>query len=127
MVILIVLIAVAVLATVKTLQSTLGAKVDRANAEVAAVTTEGGKEQLQKEKAKQARAEAAAQEKSDQGRAEAAPTGVPGGPDQGGPAPAVAVGAEPEDDTGGFNPFIIPIALGLFGLLGYVIMKSQKG
>jgi Flp pilus assembly pilin Flp len=138
-VILIVLIAMVVLAGIKAFQGTLGGKVEFANAEVAAVSTEGSDSQRRRANAKRAKereaasggnssgssqTQASAQDGSDNGGSSG--LADPDAPEQG-DAAAGAAAAQPEGGCGGFNPFAIPIGLGLLGLLGYVIMKSQKG
>lgn len=137
-VILIVLVAMVVLASIKALSGTLGGKVELANSEVAAVSTESSDAQRRRANAKRAREQEAGGQGSaansetlgsGQGRsAKGSTAGLaePDGPSVGEPAPGTP-GAAPEEGCGGFNPFIIPIGLGMLGLLGYVVMKSQKG
>jgi hypothetical protein len=140
MVILIVLIAMVVLASVKALQGTLGEKVEFASSEVGAVTTESGSSQRQRARMKRAReheatggdstssrTETGSTPKSSSGEGGLASVADSDGNAQGQAAAASKGGPAPEGGCGGFNPFLIPIALGLFGLLGYVVLKSQKG
>ncbi|QDG53193.1 hypothetical protein FIV42_21325 [Persicimonas caeni] len=141
-IILVVLVAMVVLASIKVLRDNLGNKVDEANTHVSAVSIdrEDPDEKRRRQKAKEM-----AQEGGEAGAGGSSEAGAKGqgsggsqgggaavaGPDDeaGGSAVASADGqaAAPEGGCGGFNPFIIPIALGLMGLLGYVVMKTKKG
>lgn len=150
MVVLIVLVALAVMAGIKALGSTMGAKMDEANTRVAQVSTEQVPGQYGKPASSASgRAEEAG---ATPNRAAAPAQATPGADDpddaskssargeSGDPqlvdapdvprqraAPVSNAAAPPDDGCGGFNPFLIPMVLGLLGLLGYVIGKSKKG
>lgn len=139
-VMLLVLIAMVVIASVKMLGGGIGQNVDFATDSVGAVSTDDN--EMERLRANQRKAEARKAARGGGSAASAsASTGGSAGSSGGGDsgesgaerragaasaqsAPAVA----PRGGCGGdFNPFLIPIALGMLGLLGYVVAKSQKG
>lgn len=135
--ILVVLVAMIVLASIKVLRDTMGDKVGEANERVASVTTEQDEQEQRRKQATWRDGDDEGARQSSQGaNAEAGGQGGsqgddsvasgPGGlrnmPDGTDSAPA----ARSEGGCGGFNPFVIPIILGLLGLLGYVITKAKK-
>lgn len=141
--ILMVLVAMVILASIKVLRDTLGDKVNSANDSVAEVSMESAAERDQRRLRENAKKNAAGGAQSGQasaggaGEGSAAAGSSGAGASGAGPSPSGgaaaataqpgAAQAEPESGCGGFNPFIIPIALGLAGLLGYVVLKSKKG
>ncbi|MFP4599180.1 MAG: hypothetical protein ACLFVJ_13060 [Persicimonas sp.] len=133
-----VLVAMVILASVKVLQDTVGGKVGQANEQVnRGVSTESAEQRDERRRhanAKKAADQTGASEggqaadgsgsgTGDDGQkvvdAPEAPRGPGGRTDQ--------AAASSPGGCGGFNPFIIPIALGLLGLLGYIFMKTKKG
>ena len=138
--ILIILVALVILASVKVLRDSLANKAETANEHVSAVSIdrEDPDEKRRRQKAKMAsrgggEAAGSQAEASQQARTPGAGEGSPNaasteeGGDPIGEAPAESGAAPPQGGCGGFNPFIIPIVLGLLGLLGYVVMKTKKG
>lgn len=136
-VMLLVLVAMVVVAGLKVFGGGVGQKVEFANDSVGAVSIQDN--EMDRLRANQRRADA---KRASQGRgAAAAPSGAAGTPQaegaategstdkkSGAPAPAQTNAAvAPTGGCGGFNPFAIPIILGLLGLLGYVVVKSRKG
>ncbi len=141
-IILVVLVAMVVLASIKVLRDNLGNKVDEANTHVSTVSMdrEDPDETRRRRNAKELEAQGgegggASEASGDQegsGGSEGGSDGAvaaSGGHEADGEAVAAgdAAGPPPDEGCGGFNPFIIPIALGLLGLLGYVVMKTRKG
>jgi Flp pilus assembly pilin Flp len=133
--ILVVLVTMVVLASIKVLRDTMGDKADEASTRVASVTTEKGDEDRQERASWRDDGDGAVQgesgadqEAAGQGGSQDSDTVArgPGGlrnmPDGTDSTPA----AHSEGGCGGFNPFLIPIILGLLGLLGYVITKAKK-
>lgn len=138
-VILLVLIAMVAIAMIKLLGGNIGGKVEFANDSVSAVSTENN--EMERLRANQRAAEARRGSGGGGSAAEASQSAAPGQP-AGAASPASSndprerAAASARATTavapsggcgGGFNPFVIPIALGLLGLLGYVVVKSQKG
>ena len=133
LIIIIVLVALVIMASVKMFQGNLGTKVELANDQVASVSTESDEERRLRERGRQADQARAQREQSSKkrGQDEEAEKVARGEehrrkhadlPDH---RPQAGAAAQPS--CGGFNPFLIPIVLGLLGLLGYVIAKSKKG
>lgn len=137
-IILVVLVSMVVLASIKVLRDNLGNKVDEANTHVAAVSLdrqdpdEARRKQNEKEAARASAVEASADDSTepaaaDGARADRAVASSSSGEAVGEVDAAGAAAEQPAGGCGGFNPFIIPIFLGLLGLLGYVVMKTKKG
>ncbi len=133
-IILLVLVAMVILSIVKMFSNNLGTKVNKANSAVASLSTEDPDARRVRENGKKAwkgqngaaapagEQQPAAGGSKGNGAAAAANAGKQGAPTQ------TAAGTPTvQEGCGGFNPFVIPIALGLAGLLGYVIMKTKKG
>lgn len=143
-VMLLVLIAMLVIAGIKMLGGGIGQKVEFASDSVGAVSTESG--EMERLRENQREAEVRRKRKGGQvaaGASQKDPTahaskgaGQQGAGQANGPraseganaaASSPAATASSGGCGGGFNPFVVPIALGLLGLLGYVVVKSQKG
>jgi hypothetical protein len=130
----IVLVAMIVMAGIKVFEGGISTKVELANESVGSISTEN--KDLEKlhergRKSRKARAAAAGSDSpSTTGAAKSdgsAADGAPGEKKGNHPAAAGQGAVAAQGGCGGFNPFLIPIALGLAGLLGYVILKSKKG
>lgn len=136
-IILVLLVAMVVLASIKVLRDNLGNKVEEANTHVSAVSLEREdpdevrRRRNAKEASQEAQGHSSAQASQDDSTGSRSGDDVSaasgGGAGDVGEAPVGADGEPPADEGGGFNPFIIPIVLGLLGLLGYVIAKTKKG
>lgn len=139
-VLLIVLVAMVVMAGIKLFAGGVGEKVEFANDSIGAVSTEDDEMERLRENAREAKAERAARggaasstttsgdkkssKKSSEGVASAPDSAKPSAPASAGPDADARASA---GGCGGTNPFLIPIVLGLLGLLGYVMAKSRKG
>lgn len=136
-VMLLVLVAMVVVAGLKVFGGGVGQKVEFANDSIGAVSIQD--DEMDRLRANQRRADA---KRAAQGRGSAAaPSGAASAAQPQGaaaegatdkkssvPAPARSTAAAaPTGGCSGFNPFAIPIILGLLGLLGYVVVKSRKG
>lgn len=130
--VLLVLVAIVIMAAIKLLQEGLSDQAGKASDHVSSISTDSEDEDERRRKENMRRAEASGESGEDDGRGssdsedeEVAAPGEPKGPDPGG-TDRVRY-AESESGCGGFNPFLIPIALGLAGLIGYIVMKTKKG
>lgn len=134
----IILVGLIVMAGIKMFGGGIAGKADFANDMVGSVTTENQEAERLRAAGRKAEERRRAHGGAASGAAEGSEAGggearhEEGGAQQAARAPAPATSAATSKeaggaDGGGFNPFLIPIVVGLLGLLGYVMLKSQKG